>query len=456
MKFCLLTLTGSARPNQQAEFVFFAHKVEDLTDPERGFTLSPEDIELLNPNTRTCPIFRSKKDAELTKYIYRRVPVLIREARNDRPEENPWGIKFATMFHMSNDSGLFRIREQLETGGWQLKDNVFYRRQRKGNGEWQVEEYLPLYEAKMLHQFDHRFSSFKHFTGSQFSSLPKISIQEHANPHYLNWPQYWVSEKERKKKRLDHQYFLSFRGVVRNTDIRTSIAALLPSVCTNDMAPLILTDNSHSLCGLLSILNSFILDYCLRNKTSSARFSFFMLQQLPFLSKGNLANFNNEFFLNRVLELTYTAWDLEQFALDCGYDGPPFRWDEERRFLLRCELDAAFFHLYLGTEEEWKQKGSKELLAYFPTPRHAVDYIMETFPIVKRKDEAAHDHYRTKDTILEIYDALAEPIRTGQPYQTRLDPPPGPPVDAQGKFIPMADWDPTHWPSHIHPLRANE
>ena len=107
----------------------------------------------------------------------------------------------------------------------------------------------------------------------------------------------------------------------------------------------------------------------------------------------------------RVLELTYTAWDLEPFAQDCGFNGPPFRWDEARRFLLRCELDAAFFHLY-GID------------------RDDVAYIMDIFPIVKRKDEAAHGRYRTKDTILDMYDAMQQAITAGQSYQPRLDPPP--------------------------------
>jgi hypothetical protein len=99
-------------------------------------------------------------------------------------------------------------------------------------------------------------------------------------------------------------------------------------------------------------------------------------------------------------------------------------------------LDAAFFHLYLPAEAsgEWR-KAEKEtaedlarLKTSFPTPRHAVDYIMDTFPIVKRKDEAKYDgDYRTKRVILEIYDAMAEAMRTGQPYQTRLDPPPADP-----------------------------
>jgi hypothetical protein len=106
-----------------------------------------------------------------------------------------------------------------------------------------------------------------------------------------------------------------------------------------------------------------------------------------------------------VLELTYTAYDLEPFTTDCGYSGPPFRWDEERRFLLRCELDAAYFHLYgIGRDE--------------------VDYILETFPIVKRKDEQAHSEYCTKRVILDIYDAMQQAIETGTPYHTSLDPPP--------------------------------
>jgi len=130
----------------------------------------------------------------------------------------------------------------------------------------------------------------------------------------------------------------------------------------------------------------------------------------------------------RVLELTYTAWDLEPFAQDCGWPGPPFRWDEERRFLLRCELDAAFFHLYLCAESDWRQQPAA-LTEYFRTPRDAVAYIMDTFPIVKRKDEAKFNgNYRTKRVILEIYDEMAQAMSTGVPYQTRLNPPPADPA----------------------------
>lgn len=124
MKFSLLTLTGARRPARAAEFAFFCHAVSDLRDPERRFPLSAEDIGLLNPNTLTCPIFRTRRDAEITKQIYRRVPVLIDENKKDG---NLWGITFMAMFHMSNDSGLFRTREELEADGWELAEpgNVF-------------------------------------------------------------------------------------------------------------------------------------------------------------------------------------------------------------------------------------------------------------------------------------------------------------------------------------------
>ncbi|GAC1483859.1 MAG: hypothetical protein NVS2B12_38690 [Ktedonobacteraceae bacterium] len=147
--------------------------------------------------------------------------------------------------------------------------------------------------------------------------------------------------------------------------------------------------------------------------------NFFIFKQLPvfppkyyqILCSWYNTSTAGDWIYPRALELTYTAWDLEAFAKDCGYDGPPFRWDEERRFLLRCELDAAYFHLY-------------------GIARDDVDYIMETFPIVRRKDEKEHGEYRTKRVILEIYAELQRAIESGEPYQTRLDPPPADPAVA--------------------------
>ncbi len=155
--------------------------------------------------------------------------------------------------------------------------------------------------------------------------------------------------------------------------------------------------------ALVANLCSMIFDIFARQKVGGVHLDYHHARQLPVLPPTAYTAETLCYILPRVLELTYTAWDLKPFAEDCGYDGPPFVWDEERRFLLRCELDAAYFHLY-------------------GIARDDVDYIMETFPIVKRKDEAAHGEYRTKRVILEMYDEMAR----GE-YQTRLEPPPADP-----------------------------
>jgi hypothetical protein len=162
-KFCLLTL-GSA---QAADFGFFFTQTAQLADARRRFTLSAEDFARINPNTLTCPVFRSRQDAELTKKIYERVPVLIREARDGEPEVNPWGISFMRMFDMSNDSHLFA-------------------------GEPAADR-LPLYEAKMIHQYDHRWASYAAGGADAATDVPLAAKRD---PAYAVRPRYWVQARE--------------------------------------------------------------------------------------------------------------------------------------------------------------------------------------------------------------------------------------------------------------------
>jgi hypothetical protein len=418
-KFCLMTLSGAEWPVERAEFAFFLHQAEQLADAERRFTLSAEDIALVNPNTRTCPIFRNRRDAELTKAIYRRVPVLVREGS---PAGNPWGISFKQgLFNMASDSHLFRTCEQLRPEGWTLDGNLF----RKDDTV-----YLPLYEAKMLHQFDHRWATYEN------GETCDVSDAEKADPHFVVQPRYWVPAAEvanRLAGKWDRHWLLGWRDICRSTDERTVIASILPRVGCGDTVLLMLPQiTSVKLAGLAwANLNSFVADYSARQKVGGTHLKYHVFKQLPVLppevyeqacpwagstpdkaSGSSVVNYA-AWLLPRVLELTYTAWDLQPFARDCGYDGPPFRWDPERRFLLRCELDAAFFHLYGISRDD-------------------AAYILDTFPIVRRKDEERIGEYRTQRVILEIYDALAESARTGQPYRTRLDPPPADPRLAHG------------------------
>jgi hypothetical protein len=404
IKFSLLTVTGAPRPKGAAvDFFCFAHQTSDLADPHRHFTLTAEDIALINPNTRTCPIFRTQRDAEITKAIYRRVPVLVKEGP---PEENPWGVKFKHgLFNMTSDSHRFRTREQLEGEGFCLRGNRFVKDE---------EEYVPLYEAKMMHQYTHRFGDYAMKpAGSQDTELPRIPPERLADPNYVVLPRYWVRRQDLPGLG-GRQWLLGFRDITNATNERTAIFAVLPPVGVGHTMPLLFAETQPGL--LLSVLDSLPCDWVLRQSLGGTHLTFFIVKQLAILPATSYTPAHLAFLTPRVLELTYTAWDMAGFARDLGYEGPPFRWDEERRFLLRSELDALYFHLY-------------------GIARGDADYILDTFPIVRRKDEAAYGEYRTKRVILEIYDALVEAERRGVPYQTRLDPPPADPRVAHAQVL---------------------
>jgi hypothetical protein len=454
MKFCLLTMRGLGfrviANRSIADFMFFAHNIADLSDSERHFQLSRDDIALINPNTRNCPIFRSKQDAELTKRIYNRVSVLINE--NDSVNGNPWGISFMRMFDMSNDSHLFKVKEQLVDMGFELEGNHFV----KG-----TEIYLPLYEAKMIHQFNHRFGDYADLPeGSDSTQLPDIALSRLQDQYYEPLTRYWVLESVVDKIAPDKNgSWLGFRDVTNITNERTVITDFIPFSAVSNKLPLLINDKSTLLNNsLIACLNSFACDFVSRFKVGATSLNFFIAKQLAVLppSTYDLPTrlLIGKSLTNCVIELLYTSNSLQTFARDCGYDGPPFIWDEERRFEIRCELDALYFHLYLGDAAEWQSKGSPELISYLPTPRLALDYIMDTFPIVKRKDEKQYGEYRTKCRILEIYDQMTHCLSSNTGYQSVLNPIPGPPCYENGEFIPMEQWDEEKWPGHIHHIQV--
>ena len=403
-RFCLLTISGLSRPASEASFLFCAQLPSDLLDFERRFSLSPDEILLFNPNTKTAPVFRSRRDAEITKAIYRRTPILIREHEADG---NPWGIRFSTMFHMTNDSHLFLKAEDLVREGASLSGNTWI----KGEQKW-----LPLYEAKMAHHFNHRDGDYaKHVAtiGKEVRTLRGGSEEELCDPAYVVQPRYWVSQSDVETAISPEKtkWLLGFRDITNlSTNRRTLVSFALPLVAVGNKSPIIWADHSRAM--LSAILSSFVTDYIARQKLSGTTLNFFIFKQIAVLSPSRLdepspwcSEVISDWILPRVLELTYTAWDLFGFGNDLGYQGPPFRWDSIRRELIRAELDAAFFLLY-------------------EIDRDDVDYIMDTFAILRRKDEAAHGEFRTKRLILERYDALVEASASGTAYKTVLEPPP--------------------------------
>jgi hypothetical protein len=406
--FSLFTAGSGKSPiAESAEFVWFARSVNDLGVFERRFTLSASDIALIKPNTKTCPVFQTRRDAEITKRIYRQLPILIREGGQT---ENPWRVEFGTMLHMSNDSGLFKTYEELSQMGAQLVGNQFVL------GD---ERCVPLYEQNLIHLIDHRFATFRTEAGGfSFSTSRQTSEVEHADASGLAIPRYWVREQDiadvLRTRYGELRWTLAFRRSARSNDARTALFCCLPEAAVGDSVFLLSSSESNNperLALLLGQLTSMVFDFTARQSIGGENASFFIMKQLPVLqptmfsqpSAWNSTQSLKDWLLPRVLELTYTAWDLEAFAQDCGWSGPPFRWDEERRFQLRCELDAAFFHLYGLNRDD-------------------TAYILDTFPIVKRKDEEKFGTYRTKDRILELYDALAECQRTGKAFQAALAP----------------------------------
>lgn len=394
--FCLLTLGASP----VAEFVFQAKEVADLSDMRRRFALTPEEFRLINPNTKTCPIFRSNKDAELTKKLYHAAPVLIEEAEQDK---NPWGIRFMTMFHMSNDSGLF----YNEAGS----------------------NRLPLYEAKMIHQFDHRWATYQSSSIHGEKGVPTesrdVTDSEKSMSDFVVTPRYWVDASEVNQRLADkgweRSWVIAWRGIARATDERSVIGGLLPISAVGNSCHLVFPSQeiqAECIAGFVANISMLVFDYVARQKLGGANFNFFIPKQLPVLPPESYTEADLDFIVPRVLELTYTAHDLNPWAEDLGYDGEPFPWNPDRRAALRAELDAYYAKLYGLTRDE---------LRYILDPADVMgeDYPSETFRVLKNNEMRDFGEYRTARLVLREFDRMALADAAGESYQSLLVPPPG-------------------------------
>ena len=433
-KFSLITL-GGPKPNRQTRFGFFLHDVLDLTDKRRVFALTQQDFININPNTKTTPIFRTRQDAELTAKIYSRVPVLINEEKN----QNPWGVSFKQgLFNMSSDSHLFRTRAQMEQTGFALMGNRFV----KGS-----EIYLPLYESKMIWHFDHRFGTYTGVDSRTSTQTPTPSQEQYKDPFYQILPWYWVT-KDEVEKQTERKWFLGFRDIARNTDVRTAIFTILPQAGVGNNMPLFFQSRSSTFRFLLfTNLKSLVLDYFVRQKTAGTHLNFFYVEQFALLHFKTYNEGLKSTLLPVVMEMIYTSWDIKAFADDLwreaddelkaairgqweenkkatgghpwqvpewapaypeidwepekngGCPLPPFKWDEERRALLRAELDAWYALLY-GLE--------RDELRYILDPQdvHGPDFPGETFRVLKEKENRKYGEYRTRRLVLEAYDHL--------------------------------------------------
>ena len=390
-KFSALILGGTERTFEETPCGFFLDSAADLNDAERCFPLSPTDFGRVNPNTGTAPVFRTRRDAEITRGIYERHPVLV--DRSGGVERRAWPVRYKTMFHMTNDSHLFRTAAELEAAGcYPIAGN----RWKRGEKEW-----LPLYEGKMVQAFDHRAASV--VVNPENLNRPaqprEATLAEHADPAWSPDPQFWVAAGEVEwPEGVD--WALAFKDVTAPTNVRTMIAALVPRSGVGNTLPLLLPENTAStaegteaLWLLAANFNSFAFDFVARQKVQGQHLNWFIVEQLPIIAAADYERrfgeqTAREIVRDHVLRLTCTAHDIAPFARDLGRDGSPFPWKEEERRHLRARLDALYFLLYGVT-------------------RKYAAHVLETFRIVRRQDEAEFGRYRTRDLVLAYMNAVA-------------------------------------------------
>ena len=392
-KFCAFVASPSPS-DTPARCGFFLQDVAELDDTDRSFRLFAADFARVNPNTGTAPVFRSRRDADLTTAIYGRVPVLV--DRSSGTPSKTWPLKYTTMFHMTNDSAHFRTRTELEEdeGAWPCGGGRFA----GPSGTW-----LQLYEGKMVQAFDHRAASIVvNPANVHRPAQPEpATLEQHQDPHWLPDPQYWVPASQCDWS-PDSRWVLGFKEITAPTNARTFIAALLPAVGFGNKVPVLKPESPQRNEWLLAAnLNATVFDFATRQKVQGQTINLFILEQLPVIppDRYETTRFGPksaaEIVRDAVLQLTYISHDMAAFAIDLGHANhagdvlPPFCWDEDRRLLLRAKLDALYFHLYGVTD------------------RDDVRYVYSTFPIIERQECRRYGRYTSRDLCLAWINALA-------------------------------------------------
>lgn len=405
-RFAVTSLTGG-EPAKSVNLAFYCRQVAEVH--ARRFTLAPDEILALNPNTGTLPVFRSRRDAEINLACYRIHPNLV----VDSPARNPWRLTFGRMLHMADDSWMFHTFEELQSLGAEYDD-----------WSWRLEnqDYLPLYEAKMTSRFDHRYTTYEGATQAQLNqgALPRVSTYAHDDPSIEAQSRYWIQRSDfesfMRSKGWPHPWLLGWRDIARGVDERTFTPVLIPRAPASGLWFAIPAD-AWSATNLLAIWSSYVWDYLTRAKIAGTHVTIFLAKQLACPApevfeqpaRWSTDELLGKWMRNRVVELTYTSFKMQQFAAEAVIPesaGPPFRWVDSRREQLQVEINAAVFHIY-------------------NLDRADTEHILDSFPVVRKYDERDHGEFRTKRLVLAAYDAMAEAVCTGVPFVSPLNPRPG-------------------------------
>ncbi len=380
-RFCILV--SGYRSGEEFTVSIGNRAIETIQ--ENSITMNKFQIKKLNPNTQTLPLFVSKKDLEINVRIYQNNSILFSDL-----DENIYDISINRMINPTDDSDLFKTKEELLSEGHSLHDLTHFTSE---------SIYHPVFEAKQIHQYNHRYNSYegiepeKRFGTKTNTTQP--TIKQLSDAKYEVEPRYWLSKEDLHsfiENKTEYSWLIGYRDITNiSTNRRTTICSIVPLVGMVDPLRCIYIGKDSTAKDaliLISNLNSFVFDYCSRQKLSGSHLAIFILKQLPIISVKQISERVCRIIIKNTFELSYTSHSLDSFANSLMKDAKPFEWNEKERFQLQCELDAIYAHLY-GLEKE------------------EMNYILETFPIVKRKDIAKYGSYRTKETILQLYDEFA-------------------------------------------------
>ena len=410
-KFCLITAGKTQTEPRTVSGGFYLTRLDHLLDPRRIYSLQTSDFARLNPNTKTCPVFRTSRDAKLTAKIYRNSTILY----NELTGENPWNVKFSRMLDMSNDSYLFRTYAQLTAQGATLNGNTFT----TVDGE----TYVPLYEGKMIWHYNHHYGTWP-TEGERPNSINMPSLDELSNPNSHIMPWYWVplsAVKDRLVKydkdgnvvwEWKHKWLFAFRDIARGVDMRTFIIAPIPDAKGVGHTATLLYAERGCMPGasLYGMMSSLIFDYCSRQKIGGTHASINYVKQFPVLTPDQIPSTMQWQIVKRVAELCYFNHDMDGWASELWDEmneeqrselpqlgaQQPWIYNPERRAILQAELDAIFAHLYgLNTED----------LVYILDPEDVCGKgcINETFRVLKDNEQRQYGEYRTKRLVLEAW-----------------------------------------------------
>ena len=409
-KFCLLTAGKPQDKPREVKGGFYLTRLDHLLDPNRIYTLRTDDFATLNPNTKTCAVFRTAKDAAIAAKIYRRCPILI----NDITGENPWNARISNMMHMSHDSGDFKTFEDLQNEHASISGNTFT--------TLAGQTYVPVYEGKMIWLYNHHYGTWP-TSGPRPNAIPNVEIDELSNENSLILPWYWtpVEDVMSKLEKLDnegnviwkwnHPWLLGYRKISNATNERTFVSSIIPLPNgAGDSIIYVMIDNVLHSALVQGIFSSLTFDYISKQKMGGSNMSNFITKQLPVLSLEQIPDEMIMPIVSRVARLCYFNHDLDGWAEELWNELSPkqqteipelgrkecFIYDPEKRAVLQAELDAIFAHLYgLDTED----------LRYILDPEDICGKgcINETFRVLKDNELRQYGEYRTKRLVLDAW-----------------------------------------------------